>query len=151
MFNGQIKGGTDLLLGLLMAALSSLFLFLLGDLDVGSEASMGPGYFPRALIYLILILSALLILRSLFIPGEWPQRLALKPLAFVVAGLVAFALIIDRAGLLIATVVLVVISAFGSSERYFWQSVAFGFALAVACCVIFIWALGVPMKVFPWA
>lgn len=149
MSRGLIKGQSDFFFGLLLASISVVFLVLLDGLESGTSASMGPGYFPRGVTFLLLALSVFLMSKGILSNGDKVVGFQLMPLAFVSASLLAFALLIDRAGLVVALLVMVAIASFGSRERTFVQSMMFGLALTIASCFIFVWGLSVPMKVFP--
>ena len=61
---------------------------------MGTAARMGPGYFPRALGWLLIILGAAQLVRGLRVPGEGIPRWFFKPLIIVLLSVVVFGLII---------------------------------------------------------
>ncbi|MYZ49117.1 tripartite tricarboxylate transporter TctB family protein [Propylenella binzhouense] len=149
MRSNSVRGAVDFYSGLLLAVLAVAAIFLLRDLEIGTASDMGPGYFPVAISIVLLAVGVFLIGRGLVLDGPQVSGMNWRPILFVSLSLLAFALLVDRAGLPIAIVAQVAIATLGSSERSFLQSLLFGIALAAASSVIFVRLLGVPMRLFP--
>ena len=77
----------DLLFGLFLAALAVMVFVATRKLQVGSAADMGPGYFPQAIAWGMLVFGVFFVGKSWVIPGDpilpphW-LALILIPLAF---------------------------------------------------------------------
>jgi hypothetical protein len=110
----------DLFAGLLLIGIAVFALWTSRTYPVGSAANMGPGYFPRMMCWLIIVLGTLLVASNLWrrldIP-EMPQTLKFRPLIFIAASYVAFALTLKPLGLLPAILVLVVVASFAVPKR----------------------------------
>ena len=99
------------------AIAGSLFLAIGGaawlgsqDFQIGTATRMGPGYFPQCLGLLLMLLGAASLLRALGTdPAEPAEARALTPLLLILAGVIGFYLLIDRAGLVAAIFVLLVV------------------------------------------
>jgi hypothetical protein len=119
---------------------------------LGSAARMGPGYFPTAVALLLTAVGVAIVVRSFFRQGELIDRFAWKPMLLVLGSIVAFGILINRAGLVLAAVVLVLGCA-AASERFRigWLPVL-GMATLIAFCVIvFVIGMGIPMPLIgPW-
>jgi len=120
----------------------------------GRLTAMGPGFLPVALGLLLAVIGAglvVLAVREVLAGPERPDVLPptrLRPLGAVVAGMVVWALVAERAGLIPATVALVIISsAAWPSPR--WRSVLWlALALGTAGYFLFVTELGVPLAAF---
>src|SRR5205814_3031044 len=83
---------------------------------LGSAARMGPGYFPRILGILLIGLGAILALRSLRLRGAKIPTWKWRPSLVILGSVVLFGLILNFAGLVLATIVLIVLSSAASPE-----------------------------------
>ena len=119
---------------------------------LGSAARMGPGYFPTAVALLLTVVGVAIVVRSFFRQGELIDRFAWKPMLLVLGSIVAFGILINRAGLVLAAVVLVLGCA-AASERFRlgWLPVLGMAALIAFCVIVFIIGMGIPMPLIgPW-
>jgi hypothetical protein len=119
---------------------------------LGSAARMGPGYFPTAVALLLTAVGVTIMVRSFFREGELVDRFAWKPMLLVLGSIVAFGILINRAGLLLAAVVLVLGCA-AASERFHigWLPMLGMAALVAFCVIVFVIGMGIPMPLIgPW-
>ena len=110
----------DLIAGLLLIGIAVLALWSSRTYPVGSAANMGPGYFPRMMCWIIIVLGLLLIATNVRRPlqvSDAPETLKFRPLIFIAASYVAFALTLQPLGLLPAILVLVVVAGFAVPKR----------------------------------
>jgi hypothetical protein len=113
---------------------------------------MGPGYFPTAVALLLTAVGVTIMVRSFFREGELVDRFAWKPMLLVLGSIVAFGILINRAGLLLAAVVLVLGCA-AASERFHigWLPMLGMAALVAFCVIVFVIGMGIPMPLIgPW-
>ena len=68
---------------------------------------MGPGYVPRALSYILMGLGSIVCVFALVSGSEPVEAPKWKPITLVTIGIVCFALLFERAGMLPALVALV--------------------------------------------
>jgi Tripartite tricarboxylate transporter TctB family len=116
---------------------------------MGSSLRMGPGYFPVILGGLLTLIGMVCCVRSLFAKGEVMAAMGVRPLLLILSAVGVFAISIESAGIVVATVLSIVIAALASRESRMLEVVAltvFMLALAVG---VFTYALGLPFKVFP--
>ncbi len=139
----------DVWAGLLIMALGGLASWLAGNLAMGQAVRMGPGYVPRILAGVVVALGAIVCVRGLVngavLAGSW----ALGPLAVIVASIVAFGFLIDRLGLVTASIVLVVIARVAAGGKRPVETVALALALAAFAAATFVGLLGLPFKLWP--
>ena len=135
-----------LLTGLIYVASGLAALVLSRSYSFGTPGRMGPGYFPTVIASLLIVVGILAVIRSLRTQGAPTGPWAWRALALVLSSVVLFGLLLERAGLLVASVVLLVTSAAASREfRFDWRVTLGLVALVAACATVFVKGLGVPM------
>jgi hypothetical protein len=145
-----LRIGQDVATGLLLVALGAAGLYIAYDYPVGTALRMEPGYVPRLLCWGIVGLGAIVGIRGL-LAGDTPlERWQWRPLVFVLGGLIAFRYLIEPAGLVTATVVTVLLGALASREFRLTDSLLLAAGLAAAAVALFIYALGLPMRMWPF-
>jgi hypothetical protein len=142
----SIKNEKDFWTGLLYLAFGGGGVYLAQDFGMGSASRMGPGYFPVVLGSLLLLFGAISLARSLVQPGEALGAVAWKPIALVCGATALFAFLLVKAGLLLALLALILVSAKASLKfRLEWKATAAMFGLIAFCALVFVKGLGVPM------
>ena len=118
------------------------------DYTMGSTVNMGSGYFPRILGGLLVGLGLIMGVAGLRADGR-AVRLASprKPLA-ILGSIVAFALLIEPAGLAVAVFGLVVVARCALPRPLVFSTFVLAAALALLAVVIFVYALALPIA--PW-
>jgi hypothetical protein len=138
----------DFWAGLTFVAIG-VFAVLLAPAEKGSIGQMAAGYFPTLLGYALSGIGVILTMRG-FTRGaqsDHVSRTALRPLLVLLA-VVAFALLLERAGLVIAIFALLAIAALagrGFTLKQFALLSAVLFALVFA---VFVWALRMPVRLW---
>src|SRR5512144_2188916 len=102
-----IRHPKDFYAGLLFIAFGVVAIVIGSNYPLGTAARMGPGYFPRILGILLIVLGAILVLRSLRLQGSPLPRWPLRPTLVVLGSVVLFGLIVTRVGLALSTVILI--------------------------------------------
>ena len=122
------------------------------DYPMGTAGRMGPAYFPSVLGGLLALVGVAAIIRSFFREEEERMgRFAFKEVALVLLGVVLFAATVRGAGLVVAVVLLMMVSAMASSKFRFLSSGAVVIGMTIFAVVVFIKALGLPLAIFgPW-
>ncbi|MQY52375.1 tripartite tricarboxylate transporter TctB family protein [Rhodocyclus tenuis] len=141
---------------------AGLFFFVLGSLTawgstaykLGNAMRMGPGYFPLALGLLLAALGLLLVLRNtrpdlLSDESRLIEKPCLRSLGLIGFSLLTFAFALQTAGLIVATLGLVIFS--GIAYRAFnWKELGLlSGGLATFAVLVFAYGLGLPLQVFP--
>lgn len=147
--SGPLRAPNDLIAALFLLACAGLAWWFGRDLNVGTAFRMGPGYIPRLLTWIVLGFGLLLLARAFVIRGPrlaaWPLRAVL----LVPGAMLLFALSVERAGLLIASLLAVAVAALASTQNSWRGTLALSVGLAVSACVMFVWLLQLPMRVLP--
>ncbi len=139
----------NFLAGLMFMGFGLLGLWLSMPLDNGTLSDMGPGYFPRAISALLVLLGAGLSATDLMQDGEAVEGWAWKPLILITTSSIAFALLLKPVGLvgtLAATTVLA--TAAGTLLRPLPLAILVAI-MVVANVGIFVFALNMPIPLWP--
>jgi hypothetical protein len=143
---GAIRSPKDFWIGVVYLVVGGIGIAIGRDYSFGTAGRMGPGYFPVVVSWLLVLFAAISIARSLRLEGEPLGVIAWKPMALIVGSILAFGFLITTAGLVIAMVVMVLMSA-AASEKFAldWKASAGLAALVAFCSLVFVRGLGVPM------
>lgn len=137
----------DFLSGLMFIAFGLAALYFGQKLALGTTVRMGPGYVPRMLSFILLGLGGMICVVALVAGGEVVERPRWKPITMVTLGIVCFALLFERAGLLPALVVLVLIASAGGEEFKLTEVIGNMVVLAIMCTLVFKVGLGMNISI----
>lgn len=145
----KIRNRKDFYAGLGFIFFGGLAVFIARNYPMGTAARVGPGYFPFILGSILSLLGLIIAVRSLWLSIEAIGPFVMRPLVLVLGSVVAFAILVQPIGLVLALLVLVVISSLGGSEFRPREVAILYLALAVMAIGIFVYSLGLPFKVWP--
>ena len=132
----------DFLSGLMFIGFGLLALYFGQKLALGTTVRMGPGYVPRMLALIMMGLGGVICVVALVAGAEAVEKPKWKPITLVTIGIICFALLFERAGLLPALVVLVFISSLAGEEFKLTEVIGNTVVLAVLCTLVFKVGLG---------
>ena len=137
----------DFLSGLMFIAFGLGALYFGQHLAIGTSVRMGPGYVPRMLSLIMLGLGAVICIVA-FVSGSEPvERLKWKPITLVTIGIVCFGLLFERAGLIPALIVLILISSLAGEEFKITEVIGNMIVLSILCTLVFKIGLGMNIAV----
>lgn len=140
----------DLVSGLLFLAVGAFLVVEAADYRMGTLLRMGPGYFPVIIGSLILLVGGTLTVKGVMKGAEKLPTFSLRPLVFLLGAILAFALALERTGLIAATILLVLIGRMASQRPMNWKASALLCAVLVGAAVLIFWyLLELPMKLWP--
>jgi len=116
-------------------------------LALGTTVRMGPGYVPRMLALIMMGLGVVICLVALVTNAEPAEKPKWKPITLVTIGIICFALLFERAGLLPALVVLILIASLAGEEFNLKEVLANMVVLAVVCTLVFKVGLGMNITI----
>ena len=148
---GRIAQDRDFLSGAMFLGCGGTFLWLAGSLSFGTSRSMGPAYFPTIMAVALIAIGLIVLVRS-FLSGSGPvQGFAVRAAGLVTIGSVLFGILIRDAGLIVAVIVLVLVSALGSRRMRIVPVLALAVGLSATSAILFVGALGLPIPILgPW-
>ena len=149
----MIKSKKDLYAGLMFILLGGFFALWAGNYPMGTAVRMGPAYFPTILGWLTLGLGVIIAIRGFTSPDVDPTATQLRPLLLILGSAVLFGLFMDvfNLGFIPAVFVATFVCAYGGYEFKLKEGIIEGVVLVVVCWAMFVWALGLPFRLFPWS
>lgn len=145
----QIRHPKDFYAGVIFIVVGVAALLIGRDYSLGTTTRMGPGYFPALLGALLTLLGLIISLRSLIFDGPAVGHIGFRPLVLILASMLAFAGLLEPAGLVIATAALIAIGCLGSVESRARDVIILSIALIALALGLFVYGLGLPMKIWP--
>jgi putative tricarboxylic transport membrane protein len=142
----RIKGATG---GLFVSLIGLVFLLGARGLTIGAPLNMGPGMFPVVLSCLTIVTGLTIAANDILRGMPVLPRLDLKAVAGVSIAIAVYALLIERAGILVTTCL--AIGILGSIiPRMSWKETGLlALGLSLFLWLVFGMGLGMPLKLFP--
>lgn len=144
-----VKSPNDVVFGAALLLLAGILYWQVSSLRVGTILRMGPGYMPTILCGLIALAAVGILVRALFVDGEKLHSWPLRELAFLFSGLLAFGLLVEKGGMLIAMPALVVLVSLADRDSGLREVAALAVALTVFSALVFVTALRLPIPLWP--
>jgi hypothetical protein len=146
---GFIKQPKDFWAGLLFIGLGVFAITVGSNYNLGTAARMGPGYFPRILGILLLVLGAIITARGLRGHGDPVPAWKWRPTLVVLGSVVLFGLIVAKVGLAISTVILILAASTASHEFRVKEAIIAGVLLATLSVGVFVVGLHLQLPIWP--
>lgn len=137
----------DTIAGLVIAVIAAIAYLLLKDLRIGTLARIGPGFFPILLTGMLALLSAVLLIKSFFGQNDPAEKWYPRPILFISLAVVVFGLLVERTGLIPATIAAVLVSGLSSTATRPRELLMLAPIVAVVVSVIFVFGLGLPIPI----
>jgi hypothetical protein len=145
----KIPRPKDFYAGLLFVAFGVFAIIVARNYPLGTAARMGPGYFPRLLGILLIVLGAALSLTALRGRGPPLPGWKWRPVSVVLLSVVAFGLVLTHAGLVLSTIGLIAVASTASREFRFKESLLSGALLAAMSVGVFVIGLKLQLPIWP--
>jgi len=146
---GWVRGPQDFIGGLVLVAIALLALWASRDLQGMHGFTFGPGTAPRMFAVLLLGLGAAITITGIVSDGARFPHYSWRGPLFVMLAIVFFALAIRPLGLVVAGFASFLISALGTPETRWAETIIVGVCLTIGCALLFPYVLGLPMPLFP--
>jgi hypothetical protein len=133
------RGAIFLALGLFVVAVGHRY-------PMGSAINMGPGYFPMLMSGLMIAFAIVNICLGLGRRNEAAPAptFSFRPLALITLGMILFATLIERAGLIPAVVTLVILAVLAGGRPRWRELVIMLLVLGGIASALFVFGLGMP-------
>ena len=140
----------DGLAGAGFIVIGAVSLIIARNYRLGSASNMGPGFFPVLLSAGLVLVGLVLAAKVLFRGGEEPvDAVGWRALLSVIGGIVVFGFLAERVGLVISVAALVGFSALAGAGLKRIELAALIVGLAAFASLVFIYGLGMPLRMFP--
>lgn len=144
----RIRSYRRLCAGVLIIAIGLSGIFFASDLRFGRLSSMGPGFLPTVLSWLIVALGAAVLTMMIHEDTEVIDPPVARPVFMIFLSVGLFALLIRPAGLALTVFVTAFVSSYAGKARFF-ETLVLAAAAAVATTLVFIVLLGLPLPIWP--
>ena len=144
-----IRGPQDFVGGLALIGVALFALWASSDLQGMHGFSFGAGTAPRMFAFLLLALGVAVTIVGLVADGEHITTYAWRGPLFVSLAILSFAVTIRPLGLVISAFASFIISALGTPETKWKETIIVGICLTIGCSLLFPYALGLPLQLFP--
>ena len=144
-----IRSPKDFWAGLLFMGLGIGAIAVGSRYNLGTAARMGPGYFPRILGILLIVLGLIITFRGVQARGDAVPKWHWRPTLVVLGSVVLFGLIVAKIGVAISTVVLIVASSAASHEFRPKEAVVAGVLLSALAVGVFVIGLKLQIGIWP--
>lgn len=145
----RIKNMNQVLTGIFLILVALLAFYLSWPLSSGSKVGLGPGYIPRLFAFMQLAIGVVLVVSGMLKAGEPSEEWQLRPLLLILASITFFAVSIERMGLVISVVGLVLVSCAANRGTTFKEAVILAVASAAVSALLFVKLLGLTIAVWP--
>lgn len=140
-----IRHPRDFYAGLMYGLTGIAVVVIARSYTMGTSMRMGPGYFPTLLAWLLIVIGAISILRSLARDGERIEAFAWKPIALVLGSTVLFGVLVRGAGLVPALMALILVSAWASPNFKLKTTLLLATGTTLLSGLVFVKGLGLPL------
>ena len=144
-----IRHPKDFYSGLIFIGFGVAAIVIGSNYALGTAARMGPGYFPRILGILLIILGAALSLRALRVQGSPVPSWKWRPTLIVLGSVILFGVIVNTVGLVLSTIILIVLSSAASHEFRYKEALVSGVLLATLAVAVFVIGLKLQLPIWP--
>jgi len=144
-----IRAPKDFWAGLLFVAIGVGAIVVGSNYPLGTAARMGPGYFPRILGLMLIVLGAIIGFRGVRVQGEPIPPWVWRPTLVVLGAVVLYGLIINSLGVAISTVILIMAASAASHEYRWRESIIAGVLLSALAVGVFVIGLGLQLPIWP--
>jgi hypothetical protein len=145
----RIRSTQDLATGILFIGVGLAALWIGADYPVGTAQRPGTGVLPRILAWCLIGTGALLWFKALLWEGPGLTRWAWRPVIMITLATIAFALLVDRFGLVVAMLVSMTLAALGTPETRWREYTMFAATMVVIGVGMFIYGLRMPIPILP--
>jgi putative tricarboxylic transport membrane protein len=144
-----IRGPRDFWGGFGLIVLAAVAWWASRELPGQQGFAFGPGTAPRLFMFLLALNGAVILLMGLFIEGAPIDKWAYRGPLFVLGAVLLFAATVRPLGLILSTFMLVMVSAAGTRDVRWVETIIWGAVLSAFCAVLFPYALNLPMQLWP--
>ncbi|EIF33026.1 Tripartite tricarboxylate transporter TctB family [Burkholderia sp. Ch1-1] len=143
-----IRDSKSVVCGALFAAIGAGAFIAALSYPFGSAQRMGPGFFPMMLSGLLALLGILNILRGMSVKTVGRVRfgrIAWRPLVWITIGVLGFAVVLPRLGLLVSVAFLIGCASLAQERFRVVEMLCIALALVLLSTVLFVYGLDLPL------
>lgn len=146
----HIKGVQDFATGLLFVAIGLAAMWISSGYAMGTAQRPGTGVLPQILSWCLVGTGVLLCIKALLVDGPGIGNWAWRPLIMITLSIIAFALLVDRFGLIVTMLISMTLTALGTPQTRWREFAGFAVIMVVIGVGLFVYGLGMPVRALPW-
>ena len=144
-----VRGPQDFVGGIALMAIAIFAFWASSDLQGMHGFSFGAGTAPRMFAGLLLGLGLAVTVIGLVTEGPHLATYAWRGPLFISLAILSFSITIRPLGLVVSAFASFMISALGTPETRWKETIIVGICLTIGCSLLFPYALGLPLQLFP--
>lgn len=144
-----VRAPSDFIGSLLLLGFAIVVWTELGEMNMGFVSMISAATVPRYYLGFSVVMGLIVLLGSFLHDGDGIALPKLRSTAFVIGAIVVFGFAVRPMGLLIAGFFATFIASFATPEVRLVEALVCALGLAVFCVVVFVYALGLYLPVFP--
>ena len=145
----DVKNQQDFYGGMGLIYLSLIAFVASNDLPGMRGFAFGPGTAPRLFAFALGLLSLVVVVMGLIVPGPHVTKYKVRGVVFIIGAILAFAATIRPLGLVIATFSTIVICAAAAEDVKWRETVLWAVVLTTFCSFLFPYGLNLPFQLWP--
>ncbi len=145
----RMSNNKDFFAGLMFFLFGIFTMMVARNYPMGTSFRMGPGYFPTVLGGGLALLGLFTAVHALWSGSEPTEPIASRPLLLTFASILAFGIILEPFGLVLAALTLVGLACLAGQEFHPLETAVLGITLTALAVGIFVYGLGITIKVWP--
>jgi putative tricarboxylic transport membrane protein len=145
----RVQNPQDFYGGMALILLSLTAFVASNDLPGMRGFAFGPGTAPRLFAFSLIVLSAVVAVMGLFIPGPYVTKYKIRGVIFIIGSILTFAATIRTLGLVTASFATIVICAAAADDVKWRETVIWAALLTAFCSVLFPYGLNLPFQLWP--
>ncbi|MBA4489389.1 tripartite tricarboxylate transporter TctB family protein [Paracoccus sp. S1E-3] len=139
----------DLLTAAIFVGFGALGLWQTRVLEGGTLAQMGPGFLPRVVCVLLIVLGLVIGFAALRRDAEPIEPIKLRPVIIITLSIVAFAYAATHLGFVIASLLLVIAGSLADPGGKWRTTLLLAAGLTAFGAIVFVYGLGVQVPLWP--
>ena len=139
----------DLLTAGMFIGLGALGLYMARGLEGGTLAQMGPGFLPRVVCILLILVGLAVGLPAMRRPAEQIEAIRTRPLVVITLAIVGFAFAATHLGFVLASLWLVIAGSLADPGGKWPQTLMLAAGLTLFGALVFVYGLGVQVPLWP--
>jgi hypothetical protein len=145
------KGHKDVVVGTAFAMIGVSLFLASQQYEIGTAVSMGPGYFPALCGIALALLGVASVVKG--VRAKTPDPIswtAIEPLLLILLSMISFGLLVERAGLVVATFVCLFFACFRRIRKHPLEVFLTFLFITAFNILVFIYAFEMTIPVFWW-
>ncbi len=139
----------DIAGGICLIAIALLALYMVQNLPATGRFGFASGTAPRLFAYGLLLFGGIILVQGFMRRGPAIERMPLRATLAILGAIVFFGLTIRTLGLALTGIPMVLIASQAMPDNKMWEAVLFALGITLFCALLFPFALGQPIPLWP--